>query len=47
MFAKEDFNLREREPGKHEFVPFSVATWMSGINMNGSVIRKGAAREMQ
>src|SRR5579885_2031585 len=43
VLAKERFGLRERELGEHEFVPFSATTRMSGVNRNGTVIRKGAA----
>jgi len=43
VLAKERFNLRERELGEHEFVPFTAVTRMSGVNMNGTMIRKGAA----
>jgi potassium-transporting ATPase ATP-binding subunit len=43
VLAKERFNLRERELGEHTFIPFSATTRMSGIDLNGSVIRKGAA----
>jgi K+-transporting ATPase ATPase B chain len=43
VLAKERFGLRERELGEHEFVPFSATTRMSGVNMNGTMIRKGAA----
>jgi len=43
VLAKERFNVRERELGEHEFVPFTAATRMSGVNMNGTMIRKGAA----
>ncbi len=43
VLAKERFNVRERELGEHEFVPFSATTRMSGVNMNGTQIRKGAA----
>src|ERR1700751_793686 len=43
VLAKERFGLREREPGEHEFVPFSATTRMSGVDLNGSMIRKGAA----
>src|SRR5689334_4120952 len=43
VLAKERFNLRERELGEHEFVPFTASTRMSGVNLNGSMIRKGAA----
>jgi potassium-transporting ATPase ATP-binding subunit len=43
VLAKERFGLRERELGEHTFVPFTAQTRMSGIDLNGSVIRKGAA----
>jgi potassium-transporting ATPase ATP-binding subunit len=43
VLAKERFGLRERALGDHEFVPFSASTRMSGVNMNGTLIRKGAA----
>ena len=43
VLAKDRFGLRERELGEHEFVPFSATTRMSGVNLNGSMIRKGAA----
>jgi len=43
VLAKERFDLRERELGEHEFVPFSATTRMSGVNMDGTEIRKGAA----
>jgi potassium-transporting ATPase ATP-binding subunit len=43
VLAKERFDLRERELGEHEFVPFTAVTRMSGVNMDGSMIRKGAA----
>jgi K+-transporting ATPase ATPase B chain len=44
VLAKEKYGLRGRELGKHEaqFVPFSAQTRMSGVNMNGFEIRKGA-----
>src|SRR5471032_1190289 len=43
VLAKERFDIREQELGEHEFVPFSATTRMSGVNMNGMLIRKGAA----
>jgi potassium-transporting ATPase ATP-binding subunit len=43
VLAKERFGLRERELGEHTFIPFTAQTRMSGIDLNGSVIRKGAA----
>jgi len=45
VLAKEKYGLRGRELGSHEavFVPFSANTRMSGIDLNGFQIRKGAA----
>lgn len=44
VLAKERFNLRGRELGElnAEFVPFSATTRMSGIEVDGRSIRKGA-----
>ena len=44
VLAKEQFNLRGRELGRlnAEFVPFSATTRMSGIEVDGRSIRKGA-----
>jgi potassium-transporting ATPase ATP-binding subunit len=43
VLAKDRFGLRERALAGHEFVPFSATTRMSGVNLNGTEIRKGAA----
>jgi potassium-transporting ATPase ATP-binding subunit len=45
VLAKERYGLRGREMGSHEarFVPFSAQTRMSGVDLNGYEIRKGAA----
>jgi len=45
VLAKEKFNLRERDMHAlgAEFVPFSASTRMSGVNLDGRQIRKGAA----
>ena len=45
VLAKDRFNLRERslEGEDVEFVPFTAVTRMSGVNLDGSMIRKGAA----
>jgi potassium-transporting ATPase ATP-binding subunit len=45
VLAKEKYGLRGRELGSHEaeFVPFTAQTRMSGVNLNGFQIRKGAA----
>ena len=44
VLAKELYALRGRELGKMqaEFVPFSAVTRMSGVNLDGRVIRKGS-----
>ena len=45
VFAKERYGLRGRDlsGGDVEFVPFSAQTRMSGVNLDGREIRKGAA----
>ena len=44
VLAKDLFGLRERElTGDHTFVPFSATTRMSGLDVDGRQIRKGAA----
>jgi potassium-transporting ATPase ATP-binding subunit len=45
VLAKEKYGLRGRELSSHhaEFVPFTAQTRMSGVNLNGFEIRKGAA----
>ena len=48
VLAKERFNIRERDlAGPHEFVPFSATTRMSGLNVDGRQIRKGAAEAVR
>src|SRR5690349_4903423 len=44
VLAKERYGLRGREFSQHEckFVPFSAQTRMSGVDLNGFEIRKGA-----
>jgi len=44
VLAKERYGLRGRELGSHEaaFVPFTAQTRMSGVNLDGREIRKGA-----
>src|SRR5215470_5884812 len=44
VLAKEKYGLRGRELSSHEshFVPFSALTRMSGVDLNGYEIRKGA-----
>lgn len=45
VLAKEQFGLRSRtlEDKGMEFIPFTAATRMSGVNYEGNEIRKGAA----
>ena len=45
VLAKEQFGLRDRtlEDKGMEFIPFTAATRMSGVNYEGNEIRKGAA----
>jgi len=44
VLAKEKYGLRGRELAPHNptFIPFSAQTRMSGVNMDGNEIRKGA-----
>jgi K+-transporting ATPase ATPase B chain len=44
VLAKEKYNLRGREVAEHEahFIPFSAYTRMSGVDMDGRRLRKGA-----
>ena len=45
VLAKERYNIREREVGRlaATFVPFSAQTRMSGVDLDGRQVRKGAA----
>jgi K+-transporting ATPase ATPase B chain len=45
VLAKERYGLREQEVGEKEarFIPFSATTRMSGVDLNGRMLRKGAA----
>ena len=44
VLAKELFDIRERDLGTgHQFIPFSATTRMSGLDIDGRQIRKGAA----
>jgi K+-transporting ATPase ATPase B chain len=48
VLAKQRFDIRERElPPAHEFVPFSATTRMSGLDVDGRMIRKGAAESVR
>jgi potassium-transporting ATPase ATP-binding subunit len=46
VFAKQEYGLRTRTPGeldKAHWVEFSATTRMSGVDLNGHLLRKGAA----
>jgi K+-transporting ATPase ATPase B chain len=45
VLAKEQYGIRERVLGETEahFVPFTASTRMSGVDLNGNRIRKGAS----
>ncbi|OBB86159.1 K+-transporting ATPase subunit B [Mycobacterium colombiense] len=46
VFAKQHFGLRARTPGelsKAQWVTFSATTRMSGVDLDGQLLRKGAA----
>jgi K+-transporting ATPase ATPase B chain len=48
VLAKERFDIRERQlDGEHTFVPFSATTRMSGLDLDGRQIRKGAAESVK
>lgn len=49
VLAKERFGIRERslKDKNMNFIPFSAVTRMSGVDCNGSIIRKGAADTMK
>lgn len=49
VLAKERFNIRQRamRDKEMEFVPFTAKTRMSGVNMDGAEIRKGAAEAVK
>ena len=44
VLAKEKYGLRGREISEHEatFIPFSAYTRMSGVDIDGRQLRKGA-----
>ena len=49
VLAKEKYGLRGRPVGQQgmQFIPFTAATRMSGVNYEGCEIRKGAAETMR
>jgi potassium-transporting ATPase ATP-binding subunit len=48
VLAKREFSIRGRQLSEKEaeFVPFSAQTRMSGVNLNGRKIRKGATEQI-
>ena len=47
VLAKDRYGIREREVGVGTLVPFTAETRMSGVDLNGSSVRKGAADAIQ
>ena len=47
ILAKEQFNIRENAVHDAVFVPFSARTRMSGVDLDGRQIRKGATSSIQ
>jgi K+-transporting ATPase ATPase B chain len=49
VLAKEKYGLRGREVGSHEaeFIPFTAQTRMSGVNIDGRQVRKGATESVR
>ncbi len=49
VLAKETYGLRGRELASHEaeFIPFTAQTRMSGVNMDGVQVRKGATAKVK
>ena len=43
VLAKERYGIREREIGAGTLVPFTAETRMSGVDLNGTKVRKGAS----
>ncbi len=49
VLAKEKYNLRGRDLAEHEaeFIPFTAQTRMSGVNLDGMQVRKGAGESVK
>ena len=47
MLAKERFNLRERDVSNATLIPFTAQTRMSGLDIDGTSVRKGAAESVK
>jgi K+-transporting ATPase ATPase B chain len=48
VLAKQAYNIRGREVAEHEaqFIPFTAQTRMSGVDLDGRMIRKGATESV-
>ncbi|MDE3165569.1 MAG: potassium-transporting ATPase subunit KdpB, partial [Acidobacteriota bacterium] len=48
VLAKQQYNIRGREVAEHEahFIPFTAQTRMSGVDIDGRAIRKGATESV-
>ncbi len=47
VLAKERYGVREREVGHATLVPFTAQTRMSGLDVDGVAVRKGAAESVR
>jgi potassium-transporting ATPase ATP-binding subunit len=47
VLAKERYGVREREVGHATLVPFTAQTRMSGLDVDGTSVRKGAAQSVR
>jgi K+-transporting ATPase ATPase B chain len=48
VLAKQRFEIRERDMGtEHTFIPFSAVTRMSGLDVDGRQVRKGAGEAVK
>jgi K+-transporting ATPase ATPase B chain len=47
VLAKQRYGLREREVGHATLVPFTAQTRMSGLDLDGTSVRKGAAESVR
>ena len=47
VLAKERFDIRERDVGHATLIPFTAQTRMSGIDIDGESVRKGAAESVK
>jgi K+-transporting ATPase ATPase B chain len=47
VLAKQRFGLRERDVGHATLVPFTAQTRMSGLDIDGTSVRKGAAESVR